>query len=99
MKNKPVIVYQVLVAAMAVVFLSICISLGVVLFQTLRELEVLEAKQVKYRQVLVEKSSIYQTRHAYLKKALTDTEFFEQLVRERLGYSRENEIIFRFPEN
>ena len=99
MENKAVIFHKALVAVLATVLLGICVSFGVILFQTNRELEVLEAKQAEYRQALVEKNSVYQARHAYLKKMLTDVDFFEKVVRERLGYSRENEIIFRFPEN
>jgi len=99
MENKVVIFHQTLIAVLATVLLGILISLGVLLFQTNRELQVLQARQAEYRQTLLEKSANYQARHAYLKKMLTDVDFFEKVVRERLGYSRENEVIFRFPED
>lgn len=95
---KSVTAHRALVAVTAIVFVCICGSIGLVLLQTRRELNVHEAKQVEYRQLLVEKHANYQVRHTYLKKALTDADFFDHVVRERLGYSREDEIIFRFPD-
>ncbi|MEM9227811.1 MAG: septum formation initiator family protein, partial [Verrucomicrobiota bacterium] len=35
-------------------------------------------------------------KQAYLKKLMSDPEFFERVTRERLGYSREDERIIRF---
>jgi len=34
----------------------------------------------------------------YLDKLLTDPDFLEQVVRERLGYTRPEEYIYRFPK-
>lgn len=94
-----VALHKIVVALLGVLLLGICISIGLVLFQTNRELQVLREREVAYRQELAEKNDLYQERHAYLKKLLNDPAFFEKVVRERLGYSREDEIIFRFPEN
>ena len=99
MKNEVTIFHKALVVVLVIVLLVICASIGVIAFQTNRELKVLDAKRAEYRQALVEKNSVYQARHVYLKKILMDVNFFEKIVRERLGYSRKNEIIFRFPEN
>lgn len=98
MDTKTVIFHKALVAVLAILLLGVCASFGVVLFQTHRELEVLQEREMRNRQELAEKNAAYQDRHAYLKKMLSDNHFFEKVVRERLGYSRENEIIFRFPE-
>ena len=98
MDTKTVIFHKALVAVLAILLLGVCASFGVVLFQTNRELQVLQARELENRQELADKSATYQRRHAYLKKMLGDPQFFEKVVRERLGYSKENEIIFRFPK-
>tara|TARA_B100001248_G_scaffold262736_1_gene261976 strand:- start:34577 stop:34909 length:333 start_codon:yes stop_codon:yes gene_type:complete len=35
---------------------------------------------------------------AYLKRLLTDPVFFDSVVRQRLGYTREDEVVYRFEE-
>lgn len=86
------------IGGLCLILCCIGISFAVVIAQARRELSVLEVKQSGFRAELAHKTQAYQQQHAYLKKLLNDKQFFEKVLRERLGYSRENEVIFRFPD-
>lgn len=52
--------------------------------------------EIGLRQNVVLAKDKLQEQEMYLQKILTDTDFFERVVRQRLGYAKPNEIVFRF---
>ena len=51
----------------------------------------IEAKLIQARKEFAQKE-------AYLSRLLDDPEFLERVVRERLGYARPDELLFRFSD-
>lgn len=90
--------YKILVGVLSALFLGVCVYFGSAFFTAKRELQVVEAREAEYRAQIAEKAKLYQQQHSYLKKMLYDQAFFEKVVRERLKYSREDELIFRYPK-
>jgi len=92
------LLYKTIVAALSVILLAVVVVFGVLLVQTsgeyrgYREREVALVEQIQTAQ----EERLY--KQAYLKKLLNDPEFFERVARERLGYSRDGELIIRFED-
>ena len=96
MNNKKLAGYQLLVGLLALILFCTVfwfVSSGI---RAKRELATLNTRQIQMQAQLKEDSQDYQARHAYLKKMVSDPAFFERIVRERLEYSREGEVVFRF---
>lgn len=90
--------YKGLLIFLGIVLLGMAVFWGMAIYQTWRDYDTFRVKEVNYRQQLAEARRIQMEREAYLNRLLSDQAFFEKVVRERLGYSRENELIFRFKE-
>lgn len=90
--------YRLLVAALVAAMLAICVLFSVVLLQTWRERQAFaqQESQLRSRLQQLQEHNAYQRQ--YLMKLLDDPEFFEKVVRTRLGYSRPGEIIFKFEQ-
>lgn len=88
--------YRLLVAALVAAMLIICALFAVVLLQTWREHQkyVHQETQLHARLHQLQEHNAYQRQ--YLMKLLEDPDFFEKVVRTRLGYSRPGEMIFKF---
>ncbi len=74
----------------------ICGVLTTVLVQTHREFSAFKAREAKLQDQLTEVQQQNQAREEYLNRLLSDPEFFERVVRQRLGYSKPDELVFRF---
>lgn len=83
----------------ALLFLAVFIVAGLVFHSNYREYEAWLAREVRMREHVATARDKFHQQEDYLERLLNDQEFFERVVRQRLGYSRENEIIFRFDEN
>ena len=75
------------------VFLS-----GDLLLKTRRELQNFKNRQDKIEKQLVEAKEEFERKEAYHMELLKGGEFLQRVARERLGYSRPDELIFRFTE-
>ncbi len=91
-------VYRVVVGMLGFAFVGVCVLFGILLTDTWREYSAFEEREAGYRERLVEINTERAGREAYLRKLLDDASFRDRVVRERLGYSREDEIIFRFED-
>ena len=69
---------------------------GGLLLKTHREFENFKDRQNRIDTKLIQARKEFQQKEAYLNRLLEDPEF---LVRERLGYSRPDELLFRFSED
>lgn len=88
--------YRGVVITLMVVFLGVCAGFATVLAQTWREYEGFAERKAEHRERLAELRSQKADREAYLRKLLDDPDFLDRVVRDRLNYSREDEVIFKF---
>lgn len=71
-------------------------ALGGLLLQTYREYASFKVREAAYQNRLEALEMEVDAYDAYLNRLLNDPEFLEHVAREKLGYSREGELIFRF---
>jgi cell division protein FtsB len=75
---------------------AVMVGLGLVWSQTWREYETFGERHAEVEQRLAELREHREEKEAYLRAFLNDPEFVERVVRERLGYVRPDETVFRF---
>ncbi|MGJ8654111.1 MAG: FtsB family cell division protein [Opitutaceae bacterium] len=68
------------------------------ILQTYREYKNFRAREVRIEAKLTQARKEFEQKEAYLARLLEDPEFLERVVRERLGYSRPDELLFRFSD-
>ena len=66
--------------------------------QNFKEYGQFREKESDLRAEIEVQKAEYDRQRTYYRRLMNDPEFLEAVVRERLGYVREGEIIFRFPE-
>ena len=77
-----------------IVFAYIVFS-GLVI-RTYNELKNFQMREARLEQRLLEVESEFKRKEAYYKRLLEDDSFLERVARQRLGYARPDELIFRF---
>ena len=80
----------VLVLVLLIIFFS-----GLVI-RTYNELKNFQAREIRLEQRLLEAENEFKRKEAYFKRLLEDDEFLERVARQRLGYARPDELLFRF---
>ena len=80
----------VLVCVWLIIFFS-----GLVI-RTYNELKNFQAREIRFEQRLLEAENEFKRKEAYFKRLLEDDEFLERVARQRLGYARPDELLFRF---
>lgn len=90
--------YRVVLGMLGLAFIGVLVLFGFLLSDTWREYNAFEQREAAYRERLADIRAEKAGREAYLRKLLDDPDFRDRVVRERLGYSREDEIIFRFED-
>ncbi len=68
------------------------------ILQTYREYKNFRAREIRIEAKLTQARKEFEQKEAYLARLLEDPEFLERVVRERLGYSRPDELLFRFSD-
>lgn len=69
------------------------------ILQTYREYKNFRAREIRIEAKLTQARKEFEQKEAYLARLLEDPEFLERVVRERLGYSRPDELLFRFSDD
>lgn len=69
---------------------------GSVILQANRELKQFHEREGRLEAKLQQAEKEFQQKEAYLSRLMEDPEFLERVARERLGYTRSDEILFRF---
>ena len=82
---------MLVVAALILVFFF-----GSILLQTQRELAQFREREARLQNKLKQAEEEFIQKEAYLGQLLEDPEFLERVARELLGYTRPDEILFRF---
>ena len=80
----------VLVLVLLIIFFS-----GLVI-RTYNELKNFQVREIRLEQRLLEAENEFKRKEAYFKRLLEDDEFLERVARQRLGYARPDELLFRF---
>lgn len=81
-----------------VAIVSLMVVFAVVGRQNFKEYGQFREKEIQLSERIDSEKAEYERQRKYYRKLMNDPEFLEAVVRERLGYAREGEIIFRFPE-
>lgn len=63
-----------------------------------REYRHFRYRESQMQERVVEREKVFERKRVYFEKLAHDPEFLEAVVRERLGFAKEGEVIFRFVE-
>ncbi|NBB80531.1 MAG: septum formation initiator family protein [Verrucomicrobia bacterium] len=66
--------------------------------KTHREFQNFQERESRIEAKLIQARKEFAQKEAYLARLLGDPEFLERVVRERLGYARPDELLFRFSD-
>jgi len=88
--------YKILFFVFSGILVSICLVFGFILFHSYQRYQTFKQGERRLQNELFAAQESFQKREAYLSRLLSDPAFFEHVVRQRLGYSEKDEVIFRF---
>ncbi|MDQ8193319.1 septum formation initiator family protein [Coraliomargarita sp. SDUM461004] len=71
---------------------------GGLMLKTHREYQNFKARENRIEAKLIQARKEFDQKEAYMARLLDDPEFLERVVRERLGYARPDELLFRFSD-
>lgn len=89
---------RVLLLMMLGVLVVLVMFFSSLIVQTYREYKHFKERQARIEAKLTQARKEFEQKEAYLARMLEDSEFLERVVRERLGYARPNEVLFRFSD-
>lgn len=89
---------RVLVLMLLGMLCVLVVFFGGLLLKTHREFQNFKARQDRIEAKLIQARKEFEQKEAYLARLIDDPEFLERVVRERLGYSRPDELLFRFSD-
>lgn len=87
---------RILLLAYAVVFLSLSVFAGVFFYRTYGEFLNLKEQEAENRRRLAETELRLLEQRDVLDRLKNDPAFIERMIRDRLGYARSDEVVFRF---
>ncbi len=79
-------------------FVAVTLCAGVFFVQMSRDLTALKAQEAANQRRLNEAESLLQAREKYLDQLRHDPALVERIIREKLGYARPQEFVFRFED-
>lgn len=89
---------KALLGLLTCVLLLVVVVMGTALLQAYREYKAFQATEAALAAELASRSDELRTRQEYLRLVLEDPQFLERVVREKLGFARANETIYRFED-
>lgn len=75
------------------------VFLGGLVLKTHREYQNFKARENRIEAKLIQARKEFAQKEGYMARLIDDPEFLERVVRERLGYARPGELLFRFSED
>ena len=96
-KNNPQRKERALVLMMGMLCVLVIFFGGLVL-KTHREYQNFKARENRIEAKLIQARKEFAQKEAYMTRLFDDPEFLERVVRERLGYARPDELLFRFSD-
>ena len=91
-------VLTTLLTCLLVMCSLVLVIMAIELYKTRNQLAYLKTRDMEYSVRIREIEQDLSAKDEYLNKLLSDPDFLEQVVRERLGYTRPEEYIYRFPK-
>lgn len=79
-------------------FMAAGLCLVVLFGQTYREYTNIKSREVQYEEKLAEMEAKLKEKEETLHRLRHDPVFIERVIRERLGYAKPDELVFRFEE-
>jgi cell division protein DivIC len=89
---------RVILLMMMGVLLALIVFFSSLMVQTYREYRNFRVRELRIEAKLTQAQKEFEQKEMYLERMLEDSEFLERVVRERLGYARPDELLFRFSE-
>ena len=89
---------RALLLIMVGVLVVLAVFLGSLMVQAYREYQNFKSRELRIEAKLTQARKEFEHKEAYLARLLDDPEFLERVVRERLGYARPDEVLFRFSD-
>jgi cell division protein DivIC len=89
---------RVILLMMMGVLLALIVFFSSLMVQTYREYKNFRVRELRIEAKLTQARKEFEQKEMYLARMLEDSEFLERVVRERLGYARPDELLFRFSE-
>lgn len=89
---------RVVLLMMMGVLLALIVFFSSLMVQTYREYKNFRVRELRIEAKLTQARKEFEQKEMYLARLLEDPEFMERVVRERLGYARPDELLFRFSE-
>ena len=80
------------------VLVVLAVFLSSLMVQAYREYQNFKSREHRIEAKLTQARKEFEHKEAYLARLLDDPEFLERVVRERLGYARPDEVLFRFSD-
>ncbi|MCH2035837.1 MAG: septum formation initiator family protein [Puniceicoccaceae bacterium] len=87
---------RALIIMLSIFFLIIIIFFSSLLVKTNREYQHFQLRIARTEAKLNQAQKEFQQKEIYMSRLLEDPEFLERVVRDRLSYSRPDEVIFKF---
>ena len=90
---------RVILLMLVGVLVALIVFFSSLIVQTHREYKNFKARELRIEAKLIQARKEFEQKEAYLGRLLEDPEFLERVIRERLGYARPDELLFRFSED
>ena len=89
---------KALLGFLGCLLLLVIVVMGASTLQTYREYKEIRGREVALAAELTSRNEELRQRQEYLRLVLEDPQFLERVVREKLGFARPNETIYRFED-
>ncbi|MBI5422633.1 MAG: septum formation initiator family protein [Opitutae bacterium] len=90
---------KVITSVYVALFAGVAIWAGLFFLELYRDLSLLRAQEAHNRRKLEEAEVKLAEQRRYLERLQHDPALVEEVIRKKLGYVREGEFIFRFPDD
>lgn len=77
----------------------VTLAFGSLLYKTRKEHKAFLQHEAKLYIELTSLQKVLEAQESYLNKLTSDSAFYERVVRQKLGYSAPNELIFKFQDS
>jgi cell division protein DivIC len=95
---RPLDIERVVVWGFVVIFCLVVFFVGLTIIHTNRECNNIKTQEAQAKIQLIQIQSEFEKKQQYLDFMCNDPEFFERVVRQKLGYARPDETIFHFED-
>ena len=89
---------KLITALFATLFAGVAVWSGLFFIDLYRDLSLLRAQEAHNRRKLTEAQAKLTEQQNYLERLRRDPALVEEVIRKKLGYVRDGEFVFRFPE-